>query len=223
MFMCLFASGGFQGGLAPPAPVNAASGDCMCQDYDPAIVQVWLRGAATVFPNVRNGDVSVPARTTSTGRSNENSGALNAGGWGHLEGAWGRVGVAFGKVEAVPQRGGGVPDPGRRDPQVAPGRSGAGRWGVGNREGTLRPVRAIGGVQPGRKPSLANRKLCKAGDSVDMSVSGSLMSDPDDGGWTVTPLTFKSRSGVRSATVFPDVLNGYEGIKARMTSTGDRK
>lgn len=56
-----------------------------------------------------------------------------------------------------------------------------------------------------------------------MSVSGSLRSDPDGGGWTVTPLTLKSRFGVRSATVFPDVLYGYEGIKARMTSTGDRK
>ena len=56
-----------------------------------------------------------------------------------------------------------------------------------------------------------------------MSVSGSLMSDPDGGGWTVTPLMVQTRLGVRSATVFPDVLNGYEGIKARMTSTGDRK
>ena len=56
-----------------------------------------------------------------------------------------------------------------------------------------------------------------------MSVSGSLMSDPDGGGRTVTPLMVQTRLGVRSATVFPDVLNGYEGIKARMTSTGDRK
>lgn len=56
-----------------------------------------------------------------------------------------------------------------------------------------------------------------------MSVSGSLMSDPDDGGRTVPPLILRNRLGVRSATVFPDVLNGYEGIKARMTSTGDRK
>ncbi len=58
--MCLFASGGFQGGLAPPAPVNAASGDRMCQDVDPAIVRVWLGGAATILRNVRNGDASVP-------------------------------------------------------------------------------------------------------------------------------------------------------------------
>lgn len=189
MFMCLFASGGFQGGLAPPAPVNAARGDRMCQDFDPAIVQVGGGGVATVFRNVRNGDASVPARTTSTGGSNDDSGALNAGGWGHLEDAWGRVGVAFGTVEAVPQRGGGVLGPGRRDPQVAASRSGAGGWGVGNREGRLRPVRAIAGVPPGREPSRAHRKICKAGDLVNMSVSGSLRSDPDGGGWTVTPLT----------------------------------
>ena len=48
------------------------------------------------------------------------------------------------------------------------------------------------------------------------------MSDPDGGGWTVPP-PVRNRLGVRSATVFPDVLNGYKGIKARMTSTGDRK
>ena len=114
VFMYIFASGGFQGGLAPPAPVSAASGDRMCQDFDPAIVQVWLGGAATV-----------------------------------------------GTVEAVSQRGDGVPGPGRRDRQVAPGRSGAGRWGVGNQEGRLRPVRAIGGVPPGREPSLDDRKICK--------------------------------------------------------------
>ena len=104
VFMYLFASGGFQGGLAPPAPVSAASGDRMCQDFDPAIVQVWLGGAATVvFPNFRKEDVSVPARTTSIGGNNGDSGALNDMGWGPLEGAWGRVGVAFGTVEAVPQ------------------------------------------------------------------------------------------------------------------------
>ena len=126
--MCLFASGGSQGGPAPPAPVNAASGDSrrravtqpssrlgsvarhdfwwvfryglgsfgrihprrlwpeaprrrwvgpLCM---PAVKGREGSGAATVFPNVLNGYVSVKARTTSTGGRKDDSGYLKDGG-----------------------------------------------------------------------------------------------------------------------------------------------
>ncbi len=102
------------------------------------------------------------------------------------------------------------------DPAPVAGASGTGKGHCG-------PSGRSGESSLGGNHRWPIRRFAKLETQFKFSVSGPLMSGPDGGGWTVTPLTLKSRIGVRSATVFPDVLNGYEGIKARMTSTGDRK